>query len=792
MKISENWLRTWTNPDVGIDAITEQLTMAGLEVGSVEHLAPDFSGVLVGHVTDVSRHPDADTLSVCSVDAGQETLLQIVCGAPNVRAGYSYPVAIPGARLPGGLKIRATKLRGVQSQGMLFSESELGLGEGSDGIMELAGNPGVGVPLQEYLGLDDTVFELELTPNRGDCLGMLGVAREVAALNSVPLNMPAQQAVAAVSDSLLPVELLDPEGCPVYVGRAIHGIDIQAVTPEWMRERLRRSGLRSLQPIVDITNYVLLELGQPMHAFDLDRLDGGIQVRRATQDESLTLLDGREVSLDADMLVIADHRAPVALAGIMGGLGSSVTGDTTSIFLESAFFSPLSIVGRGRRLGMHTDASHRFERGVDPTLQRRAIERATQLVIEICGGEPGPTIEARDEHFVPRRKEILLRRERLGLLLGTPVADHEVEGILSRLGLTVRSVDQGWFALPPMHRFDLEIEEDLVEEVARVYGYSEIPETPLHSDVIVPRVAETLIESEVVADRLISLGYQEIVSYSFVDPGLQQSLFPEVQGVVLSNPISSELSVMRVSLWPGLIQALTQNVSRQQERVRVFEIGVKFEAQDSENKEINSVAGLAFGPVMPEQWGYISKSADLFDIKADVEGILRLSGASHEFEFQPAEHPALHPGQSARIMRLGEIAGWMGALHPALQARLGLRHPSFVFELEMRHVTAAKMPLFAPISRFPRVRRDLALVLSESVTAENIIAVARSAAGQLLVDCRLFDVYQGSGIDSGLKSVALGLILQESSRTLTDQEADHVVTVVGEAMMSEFEAQIRE
>ena len=792
MKVSENWLRSWIDPEAGIEEIAEQLTMAGLEVKSLERLAPQFSGVLVGLVKEVSRHPDADTLSVCLVDAGQDALLQIVCGAPNVRAGRSYPVALTGARLPGGVKIRATKLRGVQSNGMLCSEAELGFGEDSDGIMELAGSPPVGMEIQEYLGLDDAVLELELTPNKGDCLGIAGIAREVAALNAMSFEMNTISVIDPSVDTTLPVELLEPAACPIYLGRVVENIDIKAVTPEWMRERLRRSGLRPLQPVVDVTNYVLLELGQPMHAFDLAKLNGGVKVRNAKQGESLTLLDGREVALDADMLVIADHGTPIALAGIMGGLHSAVTGETTSIFLESAFFSPLSIVGRGRRLGLHTDASHRFERGVDPSLQYRAIERASQLILEICGGQAGPVIVARNEKHVPLRQQVPLRRARLAKVLGVAVPDPQVEAILTRLGLRLTKTEEGWLALPPMHRFDLEIEEDLIEEVARVYGYGNIPEIPLHSDVLVPRVAETELENHVLADRLVSLGYQEIVSYSFVDPGLQGLLFPESEGIALSNPISSELSVMRISLWPGLLQALGQNVSRQQDRVRIFEIGVKFNSQDTENKEISSLAGLTFGPTSSEQWGQQPTAADLFDIKADVEAILRLGGAFHEFEFQLAEHPALHPGQSARITRQGTPVGWIGALHPQVQTSLGLRQSVFVFELEINAVTRARMPLFKPISKFPRVRRDIALLLSEAIAAADILAVARTAGGDLLVDCLLFDVYQGSGIDSGLKSVALGLILQESSRTLTDQEADHVVDLVGEAMKNEFAAQIRD
>ena len=792
MKISENWLREWINPDVGIERIAEQLTMAGLEIGSLERISPDFTGVVVGQVKELSKHPDADTLSVCMVDAGQDELLQIVCGAPNVRAGFSYPVALPGARLPGGVKIRASKLRGVKSFGMLCSETELKLGEGSDGIMELAGNPTVGLELQQYLKLDDAVIELDLTPNRGDCLGVLGVAREVAVLNEMAFECQALHGVPAKSDADLPVELLDPAGCPVYLGRAIEGINMQAITPEWMREKLRRAGLRPLQPVVDVTNFVLLELGQPMHAFDLGKLAGGIRVRKALQDEPLVLLDGKEVKLDADMLVIADHQAPVALAGIMGGLHSSVTDETASIFLESAFFAPLSIVGRGRRLGLHTDASHRYERGVDPSLQRRAMERATQLIVDICGGVPGPVVEARDSQHLPQRKEIVLRKARLEKVLGVSVPDEQVGGILRRLGLEVSETPDGWRGLPPMHRFDMEIEEDLIEEVARIFGYDNIPESPLNSDVIVPVVSESRVENDILRDRMISIGYQEVITYSFVDPGVQELLFPGVEAVVLSNPISSELSVMRVSLWPGLIQALQQNVARQQDRVRIFEIGVKFALQDTENKEVNMVSGLVSGPLSDEQWGQKSVVADFFDIKSDVETILRLSGAFHEFRFESSTHSALHPGQSARILRNGQPVGWVGALHPEAQAKLGLRHPAFMFELAVNATTAANMPVFSPISKFPRVRRDLAIVLPEGIAAEDIVSTARSVAGQLLVDCRLFDVYQGSGIDSGLKSVALGLILQESSRTLTDQEADQVVTAVGEALKNEFGAQIRD
>jgi len=792
MKISEKWLREWIDPPLTAEQLAEQLTMAGLEVGSMDRVESDFSGVVVGCVLSVEGHPDADSLSVCSVDVGAGETRQIVCGAPNVQSGNCYPVALSGARLPGGVKIRATKLRGVQSMGMLCSESELGLGQDSDGIMELAVDAPVGKPLQDYLSLDDTVLELDLTPNRGDCLSMQGVAREIAALNRLVFRA---KSIADVSDQVanrLPVELLAPEACPIYLGRVIDGIDPAAVTPEWMRERLRRSGVRPLHPVVDVTNYVLLELGQPMHAFDLRKLDNGIKVRWAERGEKLVLLDEREVSLDTDVLVIADHSRPVAMAGVMGGLHSAVTHETRSIMLESAFFDPLAIAGRGRRHGLHTDASHRFERGVEPGLQWQAIQRATELIVQIAGGRPGPIEEARSDPDLPMRQPIELRRQRLASLLGLTVADDRVIEVLQGLGLMVAEVPGGWSATPPAHRFDLQIEADLIEEVARLVGYDEIPETPLPSAAIPMPVSESRIEVDHVRDRMAALGYQEAITYSFVDPNLQSLLFPNLTPLALSNPISSDLSVMRVSLWPGLLATLKENASRQQERVRIFECGVKFFPEETDIKEINSIAGLVTGERLPEQWGTQKHAADFFDIKSDIESILRLGRNFAGLSLRAETLDALHPGQSARVLLRGAPIGWVGALHPELQRKLGFKGQVFLFELDLDGVTTANVPAYVPISRYPRLRRDLAFVVPVSIPTSELLDCARAAAGELLAEIRLFDVYQGKGIDSGLKSVALGLILQESSRTLTDQEADDVVANVGQALRREFSASLRE
>ena len=790
MKLSERWLREWVDPPVDSATLASQLTMAGLEVDGVAPATPAFTGVVVGKVESVEAHPAADKLSVCVVDAGGAGKLGIVCGAPNVRPGMRAPVALVGGELPGGMKIKRAKLRGVESHGMLCSERELGLGEGHEGLWDLPADAPVGTDLRAWLGLDDAVIEVDLTPNRGDCFSVLGIAREVALINGLPLGGPEIAPVPPAHDAGFPVEVRAPEACPRFCGRVIRGIRPDARTPLWMREKLRRAGLRPIHPVVDVTNIVMLELGQPMHGFDLGTLREGIIVRLAESGERITLLDGREVELQPDTLVIADHGGPRAVAGIMGGEDSGVSAKTRDVFFEVAFFAPLAIAGRARRLGLHTDASLRFERGVDPAHQRRAIERATALLVEIAGGEPGPVIERVAEAHLPERAPVPLRRARLETLLGLAVPDKDIERILEGLGIRLAPTDDGWEAVPPSHRFDITIEPDLIEEVARIYGYDSLPESRGAGGAVLGEATEGRVPGARIADMLVARGYQEVVTYSFVDPELQALLFPEAPALALSNPISSELRDMRVSLWPGLVHALRRNLSRRQGRVRIFEQGLRFILQDNELKQLNTVAGLLYGGRLPEQWGASTGTVDFHDAKGDVEALLGLTGV--RFVFEPAEHGALHPGQSARILRDGREAGWVGALHPRLARALDLERAPLLWELDDAVGFAAELPRYADISRYPAIRRDIAVVVDAAVPVKSLNDAIRAAGGGLLTESRVFDVYSGDRIDSGRKSVAFGLILQDSSRTLTDQEADSVVAAVVARLASEFDARMRD
>lgn len=790
MKLSERWLREWVDPPVDTAGLVTQLTMAGLEVDGIAPASPVFSSVVVGRVESVEAHPNADKLSVCRVDAGTGETLGIVCGAPNVRAGMKAPVALVGGVLPGGVKIKRTRLRGVESTGMLCSERELGLGESHEGLWDLPPEAPTGVDLREWLALDDCVIEVDLTPNRGDCFSVLGVAREVALMNGMALAGPDIPAVPPQGADEFPVEVRAPEACPRFVGRVIRGLQTEARTPAWMREKLRRAGLRPIHPVVDVTNLVMLELGQPMHGFDLATLREGIVVRLAEPGERIVLLDGREVTLEADMLVIADHGGPRAVAGIMGGEDSGVTSATRDIFLEVAFFAPLAVAGRARRLGLHTDASLRFERGVDPEHQRRAVERATALLLEIAGGEPGPVIERVAPEHLPQRAPVPLRRERLALLLGCTVPDEEVERILAGLGMTVTRAEGGWTVVAPAHRFDINIEVDLVEEIARIHGYNQLPEARGAGAAVLGEAPEGRVPGSRVADTLVARGYQEVVTYSFVDPALQASLFPESASLPLANPISSELSRMRVSLWPGLVQVLERNLSRRQGRVKIFEQGLRFVVEDTELKQLDTVSGLLAGRRWPEQWGAGDERFDFYDAKRDVEALLDLTGA--DFRFEAMEHPALHPGQAAHIVRDGRVAGWIGALHPRLVRSLGLEQTPLLWELDEERSFAAELPEFTGISRFPGIRRDIAVLVDKDVPVQAMVDSILAAGGALLTECVIFDVYRGDRIDSRLKSVAFGLILQESSRTLTDDEADRVVGEVVARLESEFEARIRD
>jgi len=792
MKFSEAWLREWVNPDVTTSELSDQLSMAGLEVDSVNPVAPLFEGVLVGEVLSIEAHPDAQKLRVCTVDVAGDENLSIVCGAANVATGMRVPVACVGAKLPGGFKIKKAKLRGVPSFGMICSESELGLAESSDGIMPLPSDAPIGKDIRDYLKLDDQVIEVDLTPDRGDCLSLTGIAREVGVINRCAVATPKINPVAAVIDDAIEVELAAADACPRYACRVIRGINPIAETPLWMQERLRRSDIRSISPIVDVTNYVLLELGQPMHGFDLNRLNRNIIVRLAEPSEKLVLLDGQEIELKPDALVIADASSPVALAGIMGGDASAVIDSTQDILLESAFFTPMSIAGKARGYGLHTDSSHRFERGVDPELQVKAIERATALLVEIVGGKPGPIIEAVSPEHLNQKPTILLRQKRIERILGIKIADDLIIDILTRLEMQIEATDGGWKVTPPSCRFDIAIEVDLIEEIGRIYGYSKIPIGHAPSNMPMYSKPEVAFDLHAAKQVLVNRDYQEAITYSFINPEIQKLLDPQQQTVKLANPISAEMSVMRTSLWPGLVQTASYNQARQQGRIRIFESGLKFVLQDNEIKQKNTISFLVAGGVAQEQWGQSEQEVDFFDVKADLEAIFTLTGCADEFIFARGEHPALHPGQTAKIQRNGKQVGWLGMLHPKLEQKLELSGRTYLFEMSLDALLDGKLPAFAPLSKFPSIRRDIALVLDQDIEFEAVKECVRQAAPKILTDIKLFDVYTGEKIDSGRKSLALGLILQETSQTLTDEMVDEVMGNIVRALGKDLKAYLRE
>jgi len=792
MKFSEAWLREWVDPEITTSELSDQLSMAGLEVDSVNPVAQQFEGVLIGEVLSIEAHPDAQKLRVCTVDVAGDENLNIVCGAANVAAGMRVPVACVGAKLPGNFKIKKAKLRGVPSFGMICSASELGLAESSDGIMPLPADAPIGEDVRDYLKLNDQAIEVDLTPDRGDCLSLAGIAREVGVINRCAVTVPDIDPVAAVINDDIQVEVKAADACPRYACRVIRGINPAAETPLWMRERLRRSDIRSISPVVDVTNYVLLELGQPMHGFDLNQLSERIIVRQAESGEKLVLLDGQEIELKPDTLVIADASGPVALAGIMGGEVTAVTDSTQDIVLESAFFTPMSIVGKARGYGLHTDSSHRFERGVDPELQVKAIERATALLMNIVGGEAGPVIEVTSSRHLIQKPAILLRHQRVERILGVKIADNVITDILTRLEMQVEATNGGWMVTPPSCRFDIAIEVDLIEEIGRIYGYSKIPISHAPSTMPICSRAETAFDLHRAKELLVSRDYQEAITYSFISPEIQSLMDSQQQSVKLANPISAEMSVMRTSLWPGLVQTASYNQARQQNRIRIFESGLRFILQDNEIKQKNTLSGLLAGSACQEQWGQPGREVDFFDVKADLEAIFALTGCADEFIFSPAEHPALHPGQTAKIQRSGEFVGWLGMLHPKLEQRLELSGCTYLFEISLDCLLDGRLPAFAPLSRFPSIRRDIALVLGQDIEFEAVKNCIRQAAPKILTDIKLFDVYTGEKIDSGRKSLALGLILQETSQTLTDETVDGVMGNIIQALEKDLNAYLRE
>lgn len=780
MKCSVAWLQEWVKTPFDVKTIAEQLTMAGLEIESIEPVAGHFEQVIVGEVLQVERHPTAEKLNVCKVKVGETDPLQIVCGASNVKVGIKAPVALIGAQI-GELKIKQATLRGVESFGMLCSAQELGLAEASNGLLELPLDAPIGEDLRQYLKLNDQIIEINVTPNRGDCLSIQGIAREIAVLTKSPLILPTIKTTHTTLNDKLEVELINSNACPHYVGRIIRNLNPQATTPLWMQEKLRRSGLRSVHPVVDITNYVLLELGQPMHAFDLEKLSGGIRVRNAIKGEKLHLLNGQVVELDEKTLVIADHQQAQALAGVMGGLDSAVSNETKHIFLESAFFLPTLFVGTARRYGLQTDSSQRFERGVDPALQVKAIERATALIVEICGGEVAPLVQAIEPEYLPERPTLYLRLERLKRLLGVDIPNTEVSDILQRLGMEIQIKTTGWQVVPPPFRFDIHLEVDLIEEIARIYGYERIqgklPDCPLQ---LKPQTNSL----QDIQTNLVQRGYQEAITYSFVDPVLEKLLQPQNNPLALANPISHDLAVMRTTLWVGLLGALKYNLNRQQQDLKLFEIGLRFE-NGEQLQQISTLAGIATGRALPEQWGNASRALDFFDVKGDLESFLL------NVRFIKGTHSALHPGQTAVLIQEEKRIGILGALHPKIAQALDLTGHIYLFELDLNAFLKKNTPTVVPLSKFPSLRRDIAIVVSQEVAAADVLAVVRQQAGEWLVELSLFDVYQGKGIPEGKKSLAMGLTFQAFSRNLTDADIENALGQVLLALEQDFQAVLR-
>ncbi len=788
MIISEQWLREWIDPPLSTDELAAQLTMAGLEVDAVTPVAGEFSGVVVAEIVAAEQHPDADKLRVCEVDTGDDTV-QIVCGAPNAVVGLKAPLAKVGAVLPGNFKIKKAKLRGAESQGMLCAAAELTLSDESDGLLELPADAPVGVDLRQYLGLDDVTLELGLTPNRADCLGVMGVARDVAALNGLSFDRSQGANVEPVSDRVLPIEAPASEGCPRYLGRVIEDVDPTAETPLYITERLRRVGLRAIDPVVDITNYVMLELGQPLHAFDLDSISGGIVVREARTDETLTLLDGSDVSLLPGTLVIADHEGPLALAGIMGGKASGVTAATRSIFLESAFFAPHVLAGRARQYGLHTDASHRFERGVDWQLQHRAMERATQLLLEVTGGKPGPVVEVVSTGDLPQQPALTLRTARIERVLGLPMSQERSQAILEGLGFAVTpGGSDSLHCVGPSWRFDMAQEVDLIEELARVQGYNQLPVSQIQAELRINPAPEAEKSIRTLRRGLVARGFQEAITFSFIAPDQQALFAPGAEAIKIRNPISSELSEMRSSLLPGLALALAHNLKRQNGRLRLFETGSRFLMAEPFQEQ--RMLGLALmGSRASENWTEQSTRVDFFDMKGEVEQLLACSGGSVGFE--RAEQPGLHDGQTARVMLDGRDVGVLGTIHPQAAATLDLPPHTVLAELELEAVLSGRVPAFEDISRFPETRRDIAVVVGRDVPAAALTQAVAEVAGPDLADLRLFDVYTGEGVAVDKKSVALGLTFRNNSRTLDDEETSVIVAQVVDYLKEKYEAELR-
>jgi len=783
MQFSEQWLREYTNPSMDTDALSHLLTMAGLEVEDLDGVGAEFTKVVIAEILTAEKHPDADRLQVLKVNVGAAEPLQIVCGASNARAGLKAPCALVGAVLP-GFEIKQAKVRGVESFGMMCSEKELGLAAESAGILELPADAPVGQDIREFLGLNDKLFTLKLTPNRSDCLSLVGIAREVAALTGAALSLPSFANVAASIADSKQVSVADQSACPRYCGRMIKGVNAKAATPDWMVRRLERSGLHSISAIVDITNYVLLELGQPMHAFDAAKLNGDIQVRWAKPAEEITLLNEQTVKLDKDMLVIADNNGAVAMAGVMGGQSTAVSETTSDIFLESAFFTPDTIIGKGRRFGISTDSSYRFERGVDYLITAQAIERATSLVLEICGGQAGAVTEV--QASLPSRQPTTLRMDKLNSILGITLEASLVAKLFDQLGFAYQQEAGRFVVTPPSYRFDIEREEDLIEEIARLHGYDNIPAIAPVADLRMLPDSEARITRQALQDTLVANGYQEVVTYSFVDESWERDLLGNANPIKLKNPIASNLSLMRSGLWGGLLDTLVYNLNRQQTRARLFEIGAIYAKTGQAYTETTRISGLAYGDAMPEQWAEAGRDVDFYDVKADVDA---LTGG--RAQYIAAQHPALHPGQCAQVLLNGQTIGFVGKLHPKWQQHYQLPKGTVLFELDLAPLQSTKVAQYQEVTKFPPIRRDIAVLVDEKVMVGDLLATMHHAKVPFVTEIALFDVYRGKGIPEAQKSLAFMVMMQDDEKSLTDADADKVMTTLLELLQQSHGAVLR-
>ncbi len=793
MKFSESWLRTLVDPKLTSEELSHLLTMAGLEVEELDPVAPAFASVVVAQVLEVVKHPDADRLNVCQVDIGDGSPKQIVCGAPNVAAGLKVPCALPGAELPGDFKIKVAKVRGIESSGMLCSAKELGIAEEASGLLILPADAPVGQSIRQYLELDDHVFELKLTPNRADCLSLQGIAREVGAITGVATCLPVVAEVpASIADSRA-VVLDAPAACPLYFGRIVKNVDANAPTPEWMKRRLERSGIRAISALVDITNYVMLELGQPLHAFDNTRLEGAVHARMAQPEEKLLLLNEQTIAVDADILVISDDAKALAMAGIMGGEESGITLATTELFLESAFFAPKAIAGRARRYGFGSDASHRFERGVDFGGTRAAIERATQLILDICGGQAGPVVEARAE--LPARTPVRLRTARAEKVLGLPLGAERIAALFKGLALSFTQQGDDFLVTPPSWRFDMEIEEDLIEEIARLYGYDNIPAPAPRGPLKMQVQPEARRPAYRVRQMLADRGYQEVVNFAFVETAWEADFAAktaETELIRLANPIASQMAVMRSTLFGGLISNLQTNLKRKQNRVRLFEVGRTFH-RDAAAAPVAGfhqpwkLAGLAFGSALPEGWASGARKVDFYDLKGDIEALL----APAVLRFEKLNHPALHPGRAASILLDGQEIGCLGELHPEWAQKYDLPQAPVLFELDFDAVKASLVPAYVEVSKFPPVIRDLAVVVDQQLALQALLDGLKASSPALVQDVQLFDVYVGKGVPENKKSLAFRIVMQDTQRTLQDSEVDAAMQQLIACLEQTFSAQLR-